>query len=109
MDFSEYAPVLDLRRLELDGSVVLAVRGDLDLDTVPELRDGITQCLAHRPTVIIVDLHDVGFMDSAGLGTLLECHRRASSVGVRLRVASASPLILRVLRMTGTAATLGVE
>jgi anti-anti-sigma factor len=55
------------------GRRVLVLDGDIDLTTCGALRDEITAAAEEAPTVVL-DLRDVTFMDSPGLGTLIYCH-----------------------------------
>ncbi len=64
--------------LEIDGPTdeggrnVLRLSGDIDLATAPGLRDRITEA-STGPTTVVIDLRDVRFMDSPGLGILIYC------------------------------------
>lgn len=53
---------------------VVEVAGDLDMSTAPELRDRLSQAVEDDARVV-VDLTDVGFMDSSGLGVLVVAHK----------------------------------
>ncbi len=79
------------------GPTTLAVGGDVDLASAPALR----AALADR-AVVVVDLADVTFIDAAGLGVLLEAHRRRPD-GVTLR--TPSPCVRRLLALAGHDAT----
>ena len=57
------------------GTWVLRARGEIDVATSPELRRELHQ-LADRHGSIVVDLHDVTFIDSSGLGVLVGTLKR---------------------------------
>ncbi|MCW3000911.1 MAG: anti-sigma-factor antagonist [Conexibacter sp.] len=68
-----------------DGRVAMALRGELDLGTVPQFRDRLAD--AERDgTTLVVDLRRVTFIDSSGIGELLGAHQRARRTGRRLVV-----------------------
>ncbi len=73
--------------------------GELDAYTVAAFRDALGE-LADKPSVII-DLSEVPFMDSAGLGALIGGIRRARENGGDVAVACSRPTLTRLLHTTG--------
>lgn len=73
--------------------------GELDAYTVPDFRRSLGE-LATHPQVVI-DLSDVPFMDSAGLGALIGGIRRARENGGEVAVACSRPTLTRLLHTTG--------
>ncbi len=73
--------------------------GELDAHTVPGFREALGE-LATRPRVVI-DLSEVPFMDSAGLGALIGGIRRAREHGGEVAVACSRPTLTRLLHTTG--------
>jgi anti-sigma B factor antagonist len=65
------------------GRKVLVLSGDVDLATAPVLRDRIEEAAEDGATVVI-DLRDVRFMDSPGLGTLIYCRQLLEQRGSAL-------------------------
>ncbi|HMJ32442.1 MAG TPA: anti-sigma factor antagonist [Baekduia sp.] len=66
-----------------DEQVALAFRGELDLGTAPQFREGLADAERDGGTVV-VDLRSVTFIDSSGVGELLGAHQRARREGRRL-------------------------
>jgi len=77
-----------------NGSAVIAVAGELDGATAPEL-DGALRHFERES--VTVDLSGVTFIDSSGLGTLVEAQKRISVAGGRLTVTGSQPNVRRVL------------
>lgn len=73
--------------------------GELDAYTVGAFRDALGE-LAASPRVVI-DLSEVPFMDSAGLGALIGGIRRAREHGGDVAVACSRPTLTRLLHTTG--------
>ena len=73
--------------------------GELDAYTVADFRDTLTD-LSSQPRVVI-DLSEVPFMDSAGLGALIGGIRRARENGGEVAVACSRPTLTRLLHTTG--------
>ncbi len=82
------------------GVVIAAVTGEIDLSTVPRLRERLFELAGHGGT-LIVDLNRVTFIDSAGLGALVGAARRADAHGGSLHAVCARPPIRRLLWLTG--------
>jgi anti-anti-sigma factor len=83
---------------------VLAVQGEVDLDSARDVGTAIRERLAALPpgTAVTLDLRPVTFLASAGVGLLLELHAHARSLGLRLRVrADPRSVPARVLGLTG--------
>jgi anti-anti-sigma factor len=74
------------------GSETIVFEGSLDLDTVGELRENIQEIRAKGPDEIVVDLTEVGFIDSVGIGLLITTHTRLEEEGVKLRLIVSSRL-----------------
>lgn len=70
------------------GIMVVAPKSDVDLSRSPELRQALREASDRRPDRLIVDLAEVGYMDSSGLATLVEAMRTAKSTGAPLILAS---------------------
>src|SRR5207249_7723676 len=100
-----------VRRLIMDGELAIAVRrergvvivavtGDIDISTVPPLRERLSE-LADGGQTLIVDLNRVTFIDSAGLGALVGAARRAAAHGGSLHAVCARPQTRKLLWLTG--------
>lgn len=79
-----------------DHASVVSVGGELDLSTVPALRGALTGALDRGITSLIVDLTDVTFVDSVGVGAILHTKRRLGANGV-LAVVLAPETYARVI------------
>lgn len=78
---------------------VVALRGDLDLATVPYLRAALVE---HEGEAVTVDLAQVGFVDSAGLRAMIEVRR----LYPELRFVRPAEQLARLVELTGTATLL---
>ena len=85
-----------------DGTVTVAVQGEIDFSNADEVGQGIRAAVADwSPQVVHVDLRDASFIDSTGLGALIEGYRAASDRGVQFVVVNPSETFRRVLAVTG--------
>jgi anti-sigma B factor antagonist len=86
----------------LDGDRhVVAVRGDLDLHTAPELKDALTRAIDDGRNRLVVDLTETSYMDSSGLTALVLAHKRLRKRGGQLVVVNVDESIGRTFEITG--------
>jgi len=91
---------LEITQHETNGIYVLTVKGRLVLG--PEsngLRTTIDNLLLSGATKIVVSLEHVNFVDSAGLGTLIEIHRKTKAKGGRLLLTNLGPKLRQALEI----------
>ena len=90
---------MDVEVTRRDRGAVVTVRGEVDLATAPALADALAG-IAPGDGPAVVDLTDVGFLDSSGLSVLLQARERLSA-GAGLRLVVTRPALQRVLAVTG--------
>lgn len=66
-----------------DGTVVVHLRGEIDLASAPAVEDAVRAELPGTPAPLVFDLTDLRFMDSSGIAVLLRLACDAASVTVR--------------------------
>jgi anti-sigma B factor antagonist len=86
--------------LGADGSVI-AVGGEIDLFTAPDLKAAIGESLEGGRARVVVDLTDTTFLDSSGLGVLVGALQRLRDRGGALSIVSVDPSIARTFSITG--------
>jgi anti-sigma B factor antagonist len=80
---------------------LVAVRGDLDLHTAPELREVLGRAIDEGRSRLVVDLTETTYMDSSGLTALVVAHKRVRKRGGQLVVVNVDPSIGRTFEITG--------
>jgi len=93
------------------GSVVLRLRGELDMATAPRLRQAVQAALDADPltSTLTVDLGGISFIDSTGIGVLVAAARRAEKGDCSFVLRAPSPTVLKVLRITGLERSFTIE
>lgn len=92
---------LEIPDTDVDGWTVVAASGEIDVATAPALRDRLTELVEAGSTRLVVDLEDVDFIDSTGLGVLVGGARRARAEDGDLRLVCTNTRILKVFAATG--------
>lgn len=79
---------------------VIEVKGEIDVYTAPALREEISSLVDAEHTTIVVDLSQVSFMDSTGLGVLVGALKKVRTLGGDLSLVINEEKILKVFRIT---------
>ena len=93
--------MLAIDRHDASGVPVVALRGELDLEGGPALREALLEAIGEGRRRVIVDLEGLDFIDSAGLGVLVGGLKRARTHDGDLALVCTARNILRVFDVTG--------
>src|SRR5688572_22088166 len=92
--------VISSRRLA-NGTFVVAVSGEVDLYTAPELERALAGPLAEGTAQLVVDLSDATFVDSTALHVLLRSARQLDRDAGELIVVVPDPNVRKLFEITG--------
>ena len=84
-----------------EGRHVVAVRGEIDLFTAPELKAALGDALEAGKTKIVVDLTQTTFLDSTALGVLIGAVKRLRSRDGQLVIVNTDANIAKTFEITG--------
>ena len=91
---------LEVTQREINGICVLALNGRLVLGQESNgFRTVIDNLLASGATRIVINLEQVNYVDSAGLGALIEMHRKSKAEGVGLKLCHLGPNLRQALEI----------
>ena len=94
---------LTLSTREVGGRTVVAVGGEIDVYTAPRLRDTITELVANGSYDLIIDMEQVEFLDSTGLGVLVGGLKKVRAHDGSLQLVCNQDRLLKIFRITGLA------
>lgn len=100
---------LAVERSQVDGCDLLAVEGELDIATASRMISALNETVASLELPLVVDLSRVDFLDSTGLGLLLNAHSRVRRLGQGFAISCPAGPIARVFEIAGMAETLHVR
>lgn len=104
--------VLTAKYVSSDESDTLTVilNGEIDHHSAQNIREEIDrQIFAHRAKTVLLDLKNVGFMDSSGLGLILGRYTHAKEAGGVLKVLNPGASAQRVMKLAGTDKIIPIE
>lgn len=84
------------------------IRGEMDIESAPAIRDALGRLVAEGRNHIIIDLQEVPYLDSTALGVLLTALKRVLEKRGRLVLVSNNPKINRVFSITGVSKILSL-
>ena len=92
----------DLVLSESENTLTAFIACEVDHHTARRIRETIDERLfLCKPTELILDFFGVRFMDSSGAGLILGRSETAASIGAKLKIRSASPTLMKILRLSG--------
>jgi len=91
-----------------DGIEVIDVRGEIDIYTAPRLRELLIDLVSKGSYQLVVNLDEVGFLDSTGLGVLVGGLRRVRAHDGSLDLVCTQQRILKILKITGLTEVFGI-
>jgi anti-sigma B factor antagonist len=83
-----------------DGWAVVGVTGELELATAPRLRQQMVSLVGEGHTRIVLDLSQVDFVDSIGLGVIVSVLKRVRGRGGELVLVGAIPRVRALFELT---------
>ena len=83
------------------GRTIVRLRGALDIDAAPALRERLIDAVHRAAGLLVLDLSLVLSCDASGLAVLIGTQRRATLRGIMVCLTAPSPAVAKVLRSTG--------
>lgn len=92
---------LNARVREMGGIPVVELEGEIDLSTSPIFKETVYGVIESGKIDVIIDLNELEFMDSTGLGVLVAALKKTSYEGGSIRLICNRRNILKVFTITG--------
>ncbi len=92
---------LSVTRQEKDVAVVLKLKGMLDVHTVPAFESALTEVISDKKYNIIIDLSNLDYISSAGLGVFMGYIEEIRDHGGDIKIAAAQPKVYKIFDLLG--------
>jgi anti-anti-sigma factor len=103
-----HRPHLDVARSEHDGVQLVALSGELDLNSVAELDAVLAEAASGGTPHVCLDLAGLDFIDSSGLAAVIRSHVAVSEAGGALTIVAPTGIVRRTLEVSGLLGMLSV-
>jgi anti-sigma B factor antagonist len=91
---------MDISIETVEGKMVIAPSGDVDMHSSPALRNAILDQTGQKAATLIVDFSSVSYIDSSGIATLVEGLKVMNTYGGRLQLTGMTEAILEIFRFS---------
>ena len=91
---------LDIRETDREGISILALKGRLTATESPALREKVDELMAQGRNNIILDLGQIEYIDSTGLGAMVICFTTAKKSGGALKLLNLNKRNIELLLLT---------
>lgn len=95
------APLRLSHRIAPGGEAVVDICGELDIATAAAAVRYVSDVIDRHRGPVIADLAALAFCDASGLGALVRMAVHAEQAGCSFRLASLSPSLVKIMRITG--------
>jgi anti-anti-sigma factor len=95
--------MLSIKETHLADETKLELRGILDLESTPELKSILSDCMQRSVMLVRIDMSGMELISSSGVGALMNFHQELSKAGGRLvleRISEPCLHVLDLLRLT---------
>jgi len=92
---------LDVETTSRGNATILTLRGEIDVYTAPRLRQAIVDVVDGGAQHVVLDMEKVEFLDSTGLGVMVEGLKRITGRAGTLSVVATQDKILKIFDITG--------
>lgn len=87
--------------VEDEDKTIVLLDGELDILTAPELKNKLLKIVSQDNHKLEVDLENVSYMDSTGIGVFINTYKNAQKTNSSLELTNLQDKVLRLFKITG--------
>lgn len=91
---------MELAAKKYKNIAIIEVKSDMDLYNAHELKEMVNKMLRMNIVKLIIDLEDVNYIDSSGIGALIQIHLLLKKKGYHLRITRVHGTVAKVIKLT---------
>ena len=93
--------MLNIHSRQEGATSVISIKGKINFEVTAQLREAVKETLAsHRPKVLVIDMAEVSFIDSSGLGLLVAARSSVDKDNGRLHLCNLPAQVKKVFDQT---------
>lgn len=92
---------LSIDIVEEKSQMIVYVSGEVDIYTAPDLKKKVLKLTAQKGNTVIIDLSDVNYMDSTGIGVFISALKSTKENDSRLKLVNLQSSVMRLFEITG--------
>ena len=101
---------MEITAKEVTGVLTVKLQGELDHHGAADARQKIDSLIERTsPEKVVLDLKDVFFCDSSGLGLIMGRYKKAMAKGADFAIGQPSAAVERIMRLAGLTAIIKIE
>jgi anti-sigma B factor antagonist len=86
---------------EMGKTNMVCIKGEIDIYSIEKFRDTIEKIIKTQAPEIILDCSELSYMDSTGMGVLIELRNKTKEMGQKIIMMNPRPNIKKLLTLTG--------
>lgn len=91
---------MEILEERIDGVDLLILQGRLDVSTAKDIKEKISSLTRKNRVKLVIDMADVHFIDSSGLGSLVSSLRSVNKLGGDIKIASLQDQVRAIFELT---------
>ena len=91
---------MEIKNREVKGIVILDIKGEVDLYNAPDIKDTIKGCIDKGKKEIIINLKEVSYIDSSGIGVLISSLSNLKKISGSLKILHVYDSVKKVFELT---------
>ena len=85
---------------EKSGIVICRMAGDIDINSSPDVKKSFDKAISGKKGKVVINLKDVGYVDSSGLATIVEILKNLRAYGGKLKLTNLSGKVKGLFEIT---------
>ncbi|KAF5077534.1 STAS domain-containing protein [Acetobacterium wieringae] len=87
--------------IEMEKTSMVSIKGEIDIYSIEKFREIIEEKIRTQAPEIILDCSELSYMDSTGMGVLIELRNKTKEMGQKIIMINPRPNIKKLLSLTG--------
>ncbi|PKM59418.1 MAG: anti-sigma factor antagonist [Firmicutes bacterium HGW-Firmicutes-4] len=87
--------------IDIGKTSMVSIKGEIDIYSIEKFRETIEEKMKTQAAEIILDCSELSYMDSTGMGVLIELRNKSKEMGQKIIMMNPRPNIKKLLALTG--------